>query len=146
MQYCALQIVVSPSNFGFSNLIDNKVILAKTKKLPAKDRNQFQPKGVRDHFRAWNFQYAVQTYLLGEEGFVLLKRTEHLRTRLGHNRPQAVSSVTAFCNFSLVLVPSPEMGPLISVLIVGFVQSQNRTVHTMIPWLQDAKWTSGERR
>ena len=33
------------------------------------------------------------------------------------------------------------MSPLILVPILGFVQSQNRTVHTMIPWFQDPKWT-----
>ena len=103
-----------------------------------------KPKRIRDQFKAWNFNYTIQTDLLGEEGVSTdekkLLLTEHLRTRLGHNRPQAVYSVTVFCDFSLVLVPSPGIGPLISVPIVGFVQSQNRTVHTMIPWFPDAKW------
>ena len=27
-----------------------------------------KPKRVRDQFRVWNFQYTIQTYVLGEEG------------------------------------------------------------------------------
>ena len=77
-------------------------------------------------------------------GFVLIKETsllaKHLRTRLGHNWPQAVCFVTEFSYFSLVLVPSPGMGPLISLPTVGFVLSQNRTVHLMIPQSPDSNW------
>ena len=103
-----------------------------------------KPKHIRDQFRAWNFYDTIQTNLLGEEEVSTdekkLLLTEHLRTLLGHNRPQAVSSVTVFWDFSLILVPSPGIGPLISVPIVDFVQSQNRTVYTMISWFPDAKW------
>ena len=99
-------------------------------------------KRIRDQLKAWNFHYTNQTYLLGEEGVSTDEKkfllTKHLRTRLGHNLrlPQAAYSVTVFCDFSLVLVPSPGIGPLISFPFVGFVQSQNSTVHTMIPWFQ----------
>ena len=103
-----------------------------------------KPKRIRDRLRTWNFHYTIQTDLLGEEEVSTdekkLLLTEHLRTRLGNNRPQAVSSITVFCDFSLILVPSPGIGPLISVPIVPFVQSQNRTVYTIIPWFPDAKW------
>ena len=101
-------------------------------------------KRVRDQFRAWIFHYTIQTDLLGEEGVSTDEKkcmlAEHLRTRLGHNRPKAVSSVTVFCDFSLVLVPPTDISPLVSVPIVGFVQSESRTVHTIIPWFPDAKW------
>ena len=107
-------------------------------------RTSSKPKRIRNQFKAWNFHYTIQTDLLGGELVSTDKKklllTEHLRTRLGHYRPQAVSSVTVFCDFSLVLVPSSGIGPSISVPIVGFVQSQNRTVHTMIPWFPDAIW------
>ena len=49
-------------------------------------------------------------------------------------------SVTVFCDFVLVLVPPTDISPLVSVQIVGFVQSESRTVHTIIPWFPDAKW------
>ena len=62
-----------------------------------------KPKHIRDQFRAWNFYDTIQTNLLGEEEVSTdekkLLLTEHLRTRLGHNRPQAVSSVTVICDF-----------------------------------------------
>ena len=102
-----------------------------------------KPKRIRDQFKAWNFNYTIQTDLLGEEGVSTdekkLLLTEHLQTRLGHNRPQALLR-TVFCAFSLVLVPSPGIGPFILVPIICFIQSQNRIVHTMIPWFPDAKW------
>ena len=63
-------------------------------------------KRVRDQFRAWNFHYTIQTYLLGKEGVSTDEKkcllAEHLRTFPGHNRPKAVASVTVFCNFYLV--------------------------------------------
>ena len=81
-----------------------------------------KPKRIRDQFRAWNFHYTIQTYLLGEEEVStdekkLLLTYWHLTSKL-----------------VWVIVP------LISVPIIGFVQSQNKTVYTMIPWFPDAKW------
>ena len=38
------------------------------------------------------------------------------------------------------MIPKPDMRPLISAPIVGFIQYQNSRVHT-IPWSPDAKWT-----
>ena len=105
-----------------------------------------KPKRIRDQFSAWNFHYTIQTDLLGEKGVSTDKKklllTKHLRTRLGHTLPQNISSVTVFCDclWSWSLPSSPGIGPLISVFIVVFVQSKNRTVYTMIPWFPDGKW------
>ena len=74
-----------------------------------------------------------------------------VRTRLGHKKPPAVVSIIAsvFCNFTFGLV-SPQgtspliFVPLISVSIVGYVQSESRIVHAMTGitgWFLDATWS-----
>ena len=106
--------------------------------VPTKTKRTF------NHFRSWNFLYTIQTDILGEPGVSIdakkILLSEHLRTRLGHNRPPAVVSVTVFCDFTFVLAPPQGTSPLISVPIVGFVQSESRTVHAMTGWFSDAKW------
>ena len=42
----------------------------------------------------------------------------------------------------MVLVPPTNIIPLVSVPFVCFVQSESRTVHTIIPWFPDAKWAA----
>ena len=111
-----------------------------------------------NHFRSWNFCFAIQTDLLGEQDSASVSidakkilLSEHLRTRLGHKKPPAVVSITAsvFCNFTFGLV-SPQgtspliFVPLISVSIVGYVQSESRIVHAMTGitgWFLDATWS-----
>ena len=46
--------------------------------------------------------------------------TEHLRTCLGHNRPQPVSTITAFWDFSLVLITAGNTaGPWFKLSVFG---------------------------
>ena len=72
------------------------------------------------------FHFTFQTNLLGEPGVSTNQKkillTERLRTWLCHNRPQPVVACTAFCDFTLILVPSHNVGPFILFLIAGFVQ------------------------
>ena len=80
-------------------------------------RMSSKPKRMRDQLKAWNFHYTIQIDLLGEEEVSTdvkkLLLTEHLRSSTNSSGPQAVSvsTVPVFCNFSLVLVPSPGLGP-----------------------------------
>ena len=62
---------------------------------------------------------------------------EHLQTKLVHTMPHTVDSVTVFCNFKSVLVPSPDLSPSIQIPIIGYVQSHCRTAHAMTQLLQD---------
>ena len=70
----------------------------------------------------------------------LEKPSQHLQTLVGHLRPQAVLSVTVFCDFEMVFRLPPDGSSLISIPVVGFVQSESRTARTMTQWLPDAKW------
>ena len=53
-----------------------------------------------------------------------------------HYWPWAV----AFCYFTLVLISPPDVSPLLSFLVVEFVQFDDRTVHTMTFWFPAAHW------
>ena len=57
-----------------------------------------KPKQRRNQCKAWNFQDALHTDLLGKEGVAAYEKTnmltKHLQTRLGHKQPSAVHSVT----------------------------------------------------
>ena len=103
-----------------------------------------KPKQIKNQCKAWNFQYTLSTDLLGEEGVTTHEKTslltEHLRTRLGHRKPHAVHSVTVFCDFKSVLLPSTDVSPLISIPIIGYVQSQSSTAYAMTEWFPDATW------
>ena len=65
-----------------------------------------------------------------------------IQTRLGHLAPQAVYSVFELCDFEMVFRLPPDGSTLISIPIVGFVQSESRTAlrHTMMQWFADATW------
>ena len=80
--------------------------------VPTKTKRTF------NHFRSWNFLYTIKTDLLGEPGVSIdakkILLSEHLSTRLGHNRPPAVVFVTVFCDFTFVLAPPQGTSPLIS--------------------------------
>ena len=103
-------------------------------------------KCIRDQFRAWNFiilfrpiclKRKRKRFLLMNRNFCLPSTSELVWVIIGLRlSPPSLYSAT----FSLVTVPPPGIGPLISVPIVCFVQSQKRTVYTMIPWFPDAKW------
>ena len=104
-----------------------------------------KPKQRQNQCKAWNFQYTLSTDLLGEEGVTTHEKTnlltEHLRTRLSHSKPHAVHSVTVFCDFKSVLLPSTDVSPLILIpIIIGYVQSQSSTAYAMTQWFPDAKW------
>ena len=103
-----------------------------------------KPKQKNDQCRAWNFQYTLQSDLLGEEGVTTHEKlnllTEHLQTRLGHRKPRSVHSVTVFCDFKYALLPLTDVSPLIPIPIIGYVQSRNCTVYAMTQWLPDAAW------
>ena len=103
-----------------------------------------KPKQIKNQCKAWNFQYTLSTDLLGEEGVTTHEKTnlltEHLRTRLSHSKPHAVHSVTVFCDFKSVLLPSTDVSPLISISIIGYVQSQSSTAYAMTEWFPDATW------
>ena len=79
---------------------------------------------------------------MGEEGVTTHEKwnllTEHLQSRLGHRKPYAVHSVTVFCDFKSVWLPSTDVSPLILILIIGYVQSQNSTVYAITKLLPDA--------
>ena len=45
----------------------------------------------------------------------------------------------------MVLVCSPDIGPLIAISIVGFAQSQNRTARTMITWFPESQTLIGRQ-
>ena len=104
-----------------------------------------KPKQHReDEFRAWNFRFTLETDRSSIQGIDFDAKkgliAEHLRTRLEHGRPNSILSVTAFCDFKFVLVPPRDGKPSISIPLVGFVQSRNRTVRTMTKWLPDVAW------
>ena len=106
--------------------------------------SQVKSKRTTNSFGSWNFHYTLKTDLLGEQGVSTDEKknllTEHLRTRLGHHLPHAIHNVTVFCNFEMVMHHLPCACPLISVPIVGYVQSKSRAVHTMTQWFPDATW------
>ena len=62
--------------------------------------------------------------------------TIYLQTRLGYWKPHAVHSVTVFCDFKPVLMPSPDVSHLIPVPIT----SDPSTAHSRTEWLPDATW------
>ena len=103
-----------------------------------------KPKRTNNQCKGWKFQYTLSIDLLGEEGVTIHEKinllTEHLQTRLGHRKPNAVHSVTVFCNFKSVLFTG--VSPWIPIPIIGCVQSQSSTAHAMTEWLQDAAWLS----
>ena len=83
--------------------------------------------------RSWNVQNTLHTNLLGKIGVTTHEKTNlltmHFRTQLGYRKPQVVHSVTVFCNFKSVLVPAPDVSPLIPVPIVIYVNPRAAT-HT----------------
>ena len=69
-----------------------------------------------------DFQSTLSTDFLGEEGVTTHEQTnllaEHLWTGLGHWKPHSVHSITVFCNFKSVMLPSTEVSPLIPIPII----------------------------
>ena len=63
--------------------------------------------------------------------------SKHHQTRLQWE-PHTVHSITVFCYFNTVLLPSTHVSPLIPTPIIGYVQLQNSTVYTMTQWLPDS--------
>jgi len=113
-------------NFGPAQVV--------TKKVRAK----------RNRCRAWTFKSSIETNLLSAEGVPTDEKTkllaEHVRTRLGHNQPHAVLSVTAFSDLKKVFTRSHHESASVSIPMVYFVQSQQCTVHMMQQWVPDAAW------
>ena len=72
--------------------------------------------------------------------------TIHLQIRLGYRKPHAVHSVTVFCNLKsqVVLMPSPDVSPLIPVPTIGYVQSQSSTAHSITLWLPESTRYMGD--
>ena len=109
-----------------------------------RSKSSGQPRRKENKYKSWNFQYRLQTDILGVHGVSTDEKktllVEHLQTRLGHLRPRAVLSVTVFCDFEMVFRLPPDGSSLISIPIVGFVQSESRTALTMTQWFPDAKW------
>ena len=95
-----------------------------------------------NQLRAWNFQYTLQTDLLGEEGVTTHEKLnllpKHLQTRLGNRKPRSVHFVTVFCDFKYAMLCLTDVSPLILIPIIGFVQSRNCTVYAITQLLQDA--------
>ena len=69
-------------------------------------KSSSQPRSMEVEFGSWNFQYRLQTDILGVHSDSTVERncllTEHLQTRKGHLHPQAVHSNTVFCNLEMV--------------------------------------------
>ena len=65
------------------------------------------------------------TDLLGKEGVTTHEKTnlltEQRQNRLGHRKPLAVHTVTVFCDFQSVLVPSPDVSPVTLIPMIGYV-------------------------
>ena len=105
------------------------------------NQSSSKPKRIRSHFKAWNFSCTIQTNLLGEEGVStdekILLLTEHLRIGLGHKCPRMSPPLlfSAIFHWSRSQRPITRYRPFDfgqTTPIFGFVQAQNRTVHTMI--------------
>ena len=71
---------------------------------------------------------------------IAYKAPRKLSGTRGHNQLQAVFSVTLLCDFTLVLVSPSDVSPFISAPIVGFVQSDDRTMHLTTILFPDDKW------
>ena len=101
-----------------------------------------KPKRWRDQLTAWNFRFTLEADLSIIEGVDVDEQkkqiAEHLQTRMGHSQPLSVRSVTTFLDFKPVYVPPQDGSRSISIPILGFVQSKDRTVHVMKQWLSNA--------
>ena len=82
----------------------------------SKSSSSSQPKRKENKYKSWNFQYRLQTYILGVHGVSTDEKktllVEHLQTRLGQLGPQAVLSVTStsscpFRYLSFIFMKSP---------------------------------------
>ena len=100
-----------------------------------------------NQFSSFNFHDTNQTNLQRGGGLLLLylekiayKAPRKLSGTRGHNQLQAVFSVTLLCDFTLVLVSPSDVSPFISAPIVGFVQSDDRTMHLTTILFPDDKW------
>jgi len=103
-----------------------------------------QQRAKQNRARAWTFKNTIETDLLSAEGVPTDEKTkllaEHIRTRLGHNQPHAVLSVTAFSDLKNVFTRSRHESATVSIPIVCFVQSHPCTVHMILQWMPDTAW------
>jgi hypothetical protein len=93
-------------------------------------------------FRAWKFQSMIRADLChgttAVEKAKLLR--EHLSARTGNTRPHCVTGVVAFCNASLLSLPSGSDG-LVSIEVLGYIQAKSATPQsTMNTWIDSATW------
>jgi hypothetical protein len=93
-------------------------------------------------FRARQFQLMIRADLrhgtTAVEKVKLLK--EHLSARTGNTRPLCVIGVVAFCDESLLSLPSGSDG-LVSIEVLGCVPATSATPQsTMKKWIDSATW------
>ena len=85
-----------------------------------------KPKQRKNQCKTWNFQYTLHTDLLSEIRVTTHEKTnlltQHLQARLGHKKPQTVHSVTVYCVFKSVLLPSTDVSPMIPLRLAVYIR------------------------
>ena len=95
---------------------------------------QDRPKPVR----CWKFRDFVQAEVSDDSS--KLRLIEFIRTRLTHNRPACVRSVTVFADLNQYLSAVSDENPTVSIAIVGYIQTNSSRKTTMKSWLSSAAW------
>ena len=95
---------------------------------------QDRPKPVR----CWKFRDFVQAEVSDDSS--KLRLIEFIRTRLTHNRPACVRSVTVFADLNQYLSAVSDETPTVSIAIVGYIQTKPSRKTTMKSWLSSAAW------
>ena len=100
--------------------------------------SQDRPKRVDKLCRCWKFRDFIQAEVSDDSS--KLRLIEFIRTRLTHNRPACVRSVTVFADLNQYLSAVSDETPTVSIAIVGYIQTNPSRKITMKSWLSSAAW------
>ena len=100
--------------------------------------SQDRPKRVDKLCRCWKFRDFIQAEVSDDSS--KLRLIEFIRTRLTHNRPACVRSVTVFADLNQYLSAVSDETPTVSIAIVGCIQTKPSRKTTMKSWLSSAAW------
>ena len=89
-------------------------------------------------FRCWKFRDLIQADVSDDTSNLQL--IEHIKTRFTHHRPACVLTVTVFVDLNQYLSTISNENPVVSIAIVGYVQTNPSRMFTIKSWISSAAW------